>query len=121
MSRRTEKVADLIQTTLAELIARRVKDPAVAEAMVSITRVDVSPDLATARVHVSLLAPDDVDAAEVIEALARAAPFLHREMSKEFHMRRVPRVQFVPDSSIAEGDRITRLMREVAREEGRDL
>ena len=56
MSRRMEKVADLLQTEIAELLARRVKHPAIERAMVSITHVDVAPDLSNARIHVSVMA-----------------------------------------------------------------
>ncbi|MPZ98126.1 MAG: 30S ribosome-binding factor RbfA [Dehalococcoidia bacterium] len=120
MTRRTEKVADLIQSTVAELLSRRVKDPVLSETMLSIVNVDVAPDLTSARVRVSLI-DDEADSQAVLGALERTEPFLHREMGKILHMRRVPRLRFQMDTSIAEGDRITALLREVARDEGRDL
>jgi ribosome-binding factor A len=121
MTRRMEKVSDLIQSTLAEFIRLRVKDPAIADVMVSITRVDVSPDLANARVFVSVLGSDEAEPERAVESLQHAEPFLHRELVRALHMRRVPRLQFRLDRSIEEGDRLTRLMRDVARSEGRDL
>ncbi|MDP6606577.1 MAG: ribosome-binding factor A, partial [Dehalococcoidia bacterium] len=57
MSRRLEKIADQLQHEVAELLHRDVKHPVLAEAMVSITRVEVAPDLAHARLHVSVLEP----------------------------------------------------------------
>ena len=114
-----EKVADLVQSEIAELLQREVKHPALRDVMISIPRVEVAPDLATARVHVSVM-PDERES-EVMDALERTEPFLHREMTKRLHMRQVPRLRFLPDHSIAEGDRITTLMREVARNEGREL
>lgn len=110
MSRRTEQVADLLQAEIAELLLRRVKHPALTGAMLSITRVEVSPDLVTARVHVSVMDGDDE---EVQSALDRTAPYLHRELVKRLRMRRVPRLRFLTDRSIAEGDRISSLMREL--------
>jgi ribosome-binding factor A len=120
MSRRTEKVNDLVQSVVADLLRRRVKDPALADAIVSLTRVEVSPDLSTARVHVSVLG-DEAEQDSVLQALERTEPFLHREMARELHMRRVPRLTFLADHSLEDGDRITQMMRDVARGEGRDF
>ena len=123
MTRRMEKVADLLQSEIAELLRREVKHPALSEALLSITHVDVSPDLASARVHFSLLPTDDGEADErdVLAALEHTEPFMHRELVKRLHLRRVPRLHFFPDHSIAEADRLTSLMRDVAHNEGREL
>lgn len=133
MTRRMEKVADLLQTEIAELLLREVKHPALTDVMISITRVEVTPDLSTARVHVSVMArftaasdmASPADAPEVeteaLKALERTEPFLHHELMKRLRMRQVPRMKFFADHSIAEGDRITHLMRDVAHSEGREL
>ena len=120
MTRRMEKVADLLQSEIAELLQREVKHPALTEVMLSITRVEVAPDLGSARIHVSVMGTPEREV-EVMEALARTEPFLHRELVKRLHMRQVPRLRFLPDHSIAEADRITHLMRAVAQSEGREL
>ena len=119
MSRRMEKVADLLQSEIAELLQRRVKHPAIEGAMVSITHVDVAPDLANARIHVSVMAGPE-EQAEVLDALGRSASFMHRELTKRIRIRRVPLLRFELDHSIAEADRLTALMHEVARGEGRE-
>ena len=121
MSRRLEKVNDLVQSELAELLRRRVKHPVLADAFLSITRVEVTPDLAAARVHVSVMEGADgaAGADEVLDALERSAPFLHRELVKRIRIKRVPRLRFVLDESIAEADRMSVLMRDLARAEGR--
>jgi len=121
MTRRTEKVGDTIQQLLADLLERKVKHPAFQDVMISITLVDVAPDLTTARVHVSLLGVDEEQAADVFAALERTEPFFHREMMRQLRIRRAPRLRFMRDRSIEEGDRMTTLMREVARNEGREL
>jgi ribosome-binding factor A len=133
MTRRIEKVADLLQTEIADLLRREVKHPALNDVMISITRVEVSPDLASARVHVSVMgrldASGDVtpsgDAPEIekeaMVALERTEPFIHHELMKRLRMRTVPRMKFLVDHSIAEGARITDLLREVAHSEGREL
>ena len=102
MSRRMEKVADLLQSEIAELLQRRVKHPAIERAMVSITHVDVAPDLANARIHVSVMAEAE-EQAEVLDALGRSASFLHRELTKRIRIRRVPLLRFELDHSIGLG------------------
>ena len=82
--------------------------------------MDVAPDLSTARIHVSVMATA-VREAEVMEALTRTAPFLHRSLVKRLHMRQVPRLHFLIDHSIAEGARMTHRLREIAQSEGREL
>jgi ribosome-binding factor A len=54
MSRRTERVNDLIREELSELLLREVRDPRL-ERLISITHVDVSPDFFNARVFVSIM------------------------------------------------------------------
>lgn len=117
MTRRMEKVNDLLQSEVAELLHRRVKHPALRDALITITRVEVAADLGTARVHVSVMEGVDSEP-EVLEALARSEPFLHRELVKRLHMRRVPRLRFLPDHSMEEADRISALLREVADGDG---
>lgn len=121
MSRRTEKLADLVQSTLADLIQRRLKDPALDGGLISLTRVEVAPDLATARVYVSVLSfgdGSDVDTRlreeGVLEALGRAGPLLTRELARELRLRRVPRLRFLADHSMGEASRVTALIRELA-------
>lgn len=105
---------------LAELVQRRVKDSELDGALFSFVLVDVSPDLSHARVHVSVLG-DDADKKRVIAGLTRAESFLHRELGHELHLRRVPRPHFVLDETIEEADRMTNLLRDVAKSEGREF
>lgn len=120
MTRRMEKVADLLQSEIAELLRREVKHPALTDVMISITHVEVAPDMGTARVHVSIMDTPEVEH-EVMRALEHTEPFLHHTLLKRLHMRTVPHLRFIVDHSIAEGDRITTLLREVAHDEGREL
>lgn len=134
MSRRTERVGDLLQTEIADLLFRQVKHPVLAGAMLSIIRVEVASDFSRARVHISAMfdavstdggsasadGGDDDREREVMAALERTEPYLHRELVKRLHMRRIPRLRFIADHSIAEGDRMSKLMHDLARSEGRE-
>lgn len=111
MSRRTERVNDLIRDELSELLLREVNDPRLG-GLISITRVDVSPDLYNARVHVSVMDGADRQK-EALKALNAAASFFHRELKHRLQIRRVPFLTFHLDSSIEQAARILSLMEEV--------
>ncbi len=110
----------MLQAAIADLVNRRVKHPALQGVILSFTGVEVTPDLAHAKVGVSVLG-DEEQAEAAMEALGRVEPFLHRELGKQLHIRRVPRLHFTRDARMAEADRITSLLRDVARSDGRDL
>jgi ribosome-binding factor A len=111
MSRRTERVSDLIQEELSDLLLREVRDPRL-DALISITRVDVSPDLFNARIFVSVMAPP-AQQQDALRALNAAASFFHRELKNRMQMRRVPFLAFRLDTSIEEGAAILARLDEV--------
>jgi ribosome-binding factor A len=113
MSRRIKRLNVLVQEELARLITV-VRDPRLAE-IVSITRVDVSPDLETSQVYVSVLGTED-EKRDSIEALSHAAPYLRRELLRRVHMKKVPVLHFVLDESIEEAAHILDLMRRIGDE-----
>ena len=98
----------------------RVKDPRLHDVLLTFTHVDVSPDFSHARVDVSVMG-DEEQKRNVMAALAGSASFLQREVNREVKLRRVPAFHFELDESMEEGDRMTQMLRDVARSEGRDL
>ena len=89
---RSYQVADQIQRDLAELIARELKDPRVG--MVTLQGVEVTPDYAHAKVHLSVLNGDPVETAE---GLNQAAGFLRNGLFKRLHIHTVPTLHFIYD------------------------
>ncbi len=107
MSRgRPRKVADLIQRELADLLRHELRDPRVG--MVTLTSVDVAPDLSHAKVFFTLLNSDKKD--ETARALQRAAGFLRSQLSHRMTMYTTPELRFVYDESVERGDRLSRLI-----------
>ena len=107
MSRgRPQKVADLIQREIADLLRRDVRDPHVG--MVTLTSVDVAPDLSHAKVFFTLLNKDKKD--DTARALQRAAGFLRSQLSQRMNMYTTPALRFVYDESVERGDRLSRLI-----------
>ena len=107
MSRgRPQKVADLIQRELSDLLRREVRDPHVG--MVTLTSVDVAPDLSHAKVFFTLLNKEKLK--DTTEALQRAAGFLRSQLSHRMNMYTTPALRFVYDESVERGDRLSRLI-----------
>ena len=107
------RVGQEIQRLLAELLRTELKDPRVS-ALVTITDVDVSPDLKQAKVFVTLLG-DDEACEETLAALNRCAAFLRRSLSMRMSLRSVPALRFVFDASVERGSRVARLIESAVR------
>ncbi len=104
---RSRRVGDQIQRELAELVRDGLKDPR-AE-LVTITEVEVSRDLAHAKVYFGTLAIG-ADKDEVQRALNGAAGFLRRELAKRLRVRTVPELRFLFDKVLDEGARMDALI-----------
>lgn len=111
MSRRTDRVNELLREEIGELIQLRVRDPRVEGRMVSVTEVQVSPDLKHAFVYVSCLAFEETP--DAVTGLQHSAAFLHQELGHRLHMRSIPKLTFRVDPSLERGARLASLIREV--------
>ncbi len=107
---RSRRVGEQIQRSLAQLIHDEVKDPGVG--MVTLTAVELSPDLAHARVFFTALVDDATAQCASEAALQRAAGFLRRELGRLVKLRVVPDLQFVYDRSVERGRRLSALIDE---------
>ena len=115
MSRRIERVNELIRQEIADLLHREIQDPRLS-AMISITGVETSPDLRSATVRVSIMGSEE-DVQQAMAALRRASGYFRHEMSARLRLRHVPELTFKLDTSIQEGARVLELLREI--EEGK--
>jgi ribosome-binding factor A len=116
-SHRQQRVADFIQEQLAELLLREARDPRLSA--ISITAVEVSPDLQQAHIFFSLIG----DAAAVKEAqrgLDHASGFLRRVLAARLQLRVVPTLTFHFDKSLAMGSRIEELLHKIEEEETKE-
>lgn len=108
--KRTDRVQALLQRELAQLISEELTDPRIPFA--TVTAVEVTPDLRTARVHVSVLGGDE-RRLETMRALEGARQHLRHEIGRRTDLRFVPELVFVPDRSAERAARISALLREV--------
>lgn len=105
---RRYRVADQIQRELGSLI-REVKDPRVS-GIVTVSSVDVSPDLGHAKIYVTVLECEEPE--DTVVALNRAAGFLRGRLGGRLELRAVPRLVFQYDATLDRVDRVERLLRE---------
>ncbi len=113
MSRRTERLGHLIRRVLADQLQRGLSDPRIPP-LTSITQVAVSPDLSTARVHVSVMGTP-AQGELCVRGLRHAAGHLQRIVGEEVRMRQTPRLVFQLDSSIKRSFEVVQLIdREMA-------
>lgn len=111
---RLQQVADTIQRILGDVIQNELKDPRVGFA--TVTGVQVSPDLQRATVHISVMG-DAEQQTETMQGLVRARSFMRRRVAEEMnHMRFVPELRLVQDTSLDYSLRISEVLREVEAE-----
>jgi ribosome-binding factor A len=111
MSRRTQRVGDLLRAELAELLRRRVRDPRVQ--LATVTQVEVSADLQHARVSVSVLG-NEADRQEAVDALNHARGFLRSQLAQRLdNLRVAPELKFLLDRGAEHSQRISDLLEEL--------
>ena len=103
---RPQKLGDLIQRELSELVQRELRDPRVG--MITLTGVDVSPDFSHAKVFFTTLSEAHV--AEATQGLRRASGFLRSQLAKRIKLYTTPELRFEYDESVKRGDRLSRLI-----------
>ena len=106
-SNRIGRINEEIQKELASSI-RNLKDPRVQGTMISITRVETTPDLRYAKVYASFLQEDK--AADALKGLKSAAGFLRRELGSALNLRYTPELQWALDDSITYGAKMLKLI-----------
>lgn len=108
MSRRTDRLNDLLREEIGWTLIREMKDPRLS-ALVTITRAEVAVDLRQAVIHVSIMGTPE-EKQVIMETLRAAAGFLQRELKPKLDMRHVPFLTFKIDDSIEVGMRTLQLM-----------
>ncbi len=106
-SNRINRINEEIQKALSDLL-RNVKDPRVSGTMISITRVETTPDLRFAKIYVSFL--EEEKTKDALKGLDSAAGYLRRELGAALQLRHTPQLQWALDDSITYGARMLKLI-----------
>ena len=106
-SNRINRINEEIQKELSSLI-RNLKDPRIQNTMISITRVETTPDLRYTKVYASFLQEDK--AADAMKGLQSAAGYLRRELGQALNLRYTPQIMWALDDSITYGAKMLALI-----------
>jgi ribosome-binding factor A len=110
---RTDRIADVMQKDLAQLIHKELRDERIG--MVTISDVEVTKDLSYANVYVTIYPIEQKD--ESLKTLNRAAGFLRSLLAKRLMLRTVPKLAFHYDDTLDKSDRINALLNKVLKKD----
>jgi ribosome-binding factor A len=111
MSRRTERIGEQVRAEVARILREEVTDPRIG--MVTLTRIDVAPDLSNARIFWSTVGDRD----EIERGLTSAAGFVRGRLARVLPLRKVPELRFLWDPSLELGDRTLAALRNLSPED----
>ena len=111
-SQRTQRVGELLREEIS-LAIQRLKDPRIR--IVTVTEVQLTPDLREAKVFVSVYGEPDQER-QCLQALIGAAGHIRGELGRQLHLRRIPQLHFCPDASLKHEARISELLDSVRTE-----
>ena len=111
MSRRVDRVNELLRLEISQLLARQVKDPRLS-GVITITEVRAAPDLRTALVLVSVMG-DDETKKTALAGIQSAAKFMRRELRDRVSLRYVPFLSFTLDDSLETSDRLMGMLNQI--------
>lgn len=114
MTTRQERVEELIREEICDILRKKVSDPRIG--FVSLTGVDVSPDLKNANIHVSILG-DETKKKDAMAGLFSATGFIQGELGHRMKLRTTPVIRFSRDDSIERGSRVLQIMHRLENEE----
>ncbi len=121
MSRRTQRVANLIRNTIGQLLLSKISDPRIDPARTSVTHVEVSDDLTAAKVYISVVGTE-TQGRLAVQALRHAAGYVQELMMRQIQLRNTPLLDFQIDKKFKKTlqtlSMIDQAMREIRNKEG---
>ena len=110
MTMRSNRVGEQMKKELSEIISRKLKDPRIG--FVTVTDVEVTGDLQQATVYISVLG-NDAEKEQTLLGLSKSKGFIRSEIGQRIRLRKTPELSFEIDSSVAYGNRIDSLLRDI--------
>lgn len=114
MSRRTQRVAEAIRRLASEILNGQLRDPRV-KSLITVTRVEVMPNLKFAKIYYSVLG-DDKKKALVAKGLRSAKGFIRKRIGEELELRYAPNILFELDKKFEHGERVNEILEEIKKE-----
>jgi ribosome-binding factor A len=114
MTRRAERVSNLIRQEISELLQEQVNDPRL-RSLISVTQVSTSADLRNAKIYISCL-DDNAKKEEILKGFKAASGFFRRELAHRLTLRYVPELNFYFDNSLEFGANMLTLINRISSE-----
>jgi len=114
MSTRAERVAEAIRRLASEIVQRQLKDPRL-KGIITITKVEVKPDLRLAKIFYSVLGNDKKQRL-VTQGLKSAKNFIRARIGDELSLRYIPEIILIIDKSAEYKERIDTILNKIQRE-----
>lgn len=110
MTQRTQRIDELLRQEIGQALEREVTDPGIG--FVTVTKVETAPDLAHARVWVSVIGSDE-RRKEALAGLRRAMPYIRRGLGQKIRLRRIPELDVRLDDSLVRGTRVLQIINDL--------
>ena len=114
--RRPERVADIIREEISQIVGYELEDPRLT--MVTVTDVRLSDNRRDAHIFVTV-AGNEEEHRLALTALRHAAPYVRKQLSLSLNLPRTPEIHFVTDTVEEHGERVDRLLQQLAQEQDR--
>jgi len=115
MTRRLERINNLIRNTIGELLLSKMSDPRIDPALVSVTHVQTADDLLSAKVFVSVLGEEKKQKL-TLEALRHASGHIQELMMRQIQLRSTPILRFELDTKFKETLKTLEILQKVSEE-----
>lgn len=109
MTRRTQRLNDLIQEEIGQLLLHQLRDPRLSS-LVTVTAVEVAPDLSLAKIFISVLGGEE-ERQKAMGGMDSASGYIRRELARRLRLRHMPQLSFHYDDSIQKGVETSQLLR----------
>ncbi len=107
---RLERINAELQKAISYIIDNKLRDPQI-DAIISVSNVEITPDLAYARVYITSIGKTPTD--EVVLRLKGAGGFIRGELSKQIKLRITPRLEFIQDTSLEYSNKIENILKDI--------
>ena len=111
---RMNKVNEELKREIGSIISLKMNNSALKKGLISVTKVDTSPDLKYAKVYVSMIGVGNKK--EALKALKKSSGFIRTEIARKVNLKYTPELVFEFDDSIEYGDRIDNILKEIVKD-----
>lgn len=113
-----QKVNEELKREISKIISLELNNTALKKGLISVTKVDTTPDFRYARVYVSMI--NIGNKKEALKALKKTSGFVRTEIAKKVNLKYTPEIIFEFDESIEYGDRIDNILKEITKDLKKD-